>query len=89
LDIHEGSAFFRFDPCNKLPLIGRDFRPTATEVCAVTDSVPDFSHLARTDAGCISAVVEDFPDVLTPKLGLTHLLEHDIQLSDHKPRDTS
>jgi hypothetical protein len=40
LDMHEGSAFFRFDPCNKLPLIGRDFRPTATEVCTVTDSVP-------------------------------------------------
>jgi hypothetical protein len=43
LDMHEGSAFFRFDPCNKFPLIGCDFRPTATDVCAVTDSVPDFS----------------------------------------------
>jgi hypothetical protein len=51
----------------------------------VTDYVPDLSHLARTDAGCITAVVEDFPDVLTPKLGLTHLLEYDIQLADHTP----
>jgi hypothetical protein len=81
-DIHRVSAFFSFNPCNKLPLIGRDFRPTATEVCAVTDSVPDMSHLACTDAGCISAVVEDFPDVLTPKLRFPHLLEYDIQLAD-------
>jgi hypothetical protein len=53
LDMHEGSDFFRFEPCNKFPLIGRDFRPTATEVCTVNDSVPDLSHLARMDAGCI------------------------------------
>jgi hypothetical protein len=85
LDMHEGSAFFRFDPCNKFPLIGHDFRPTATEVCAVTDPVPNLSHLARTDPDRISAVIEDFPDVLTPKLGLTHLLEYDIQLADSTP----
>jgi hypothetical protein len=83
--MHEGSASFRFDPCNKFLLIGRDFRPTATEVCAVTDPVPDLSHLARIDADCVARVIENFPDVLTPKLGLTHLLEYDIQLADPTP----
>jgi hypothetical protein len=43
------------------------------------------SHFNRTEADCISAVIEDFPDVLTPKLGLTHLFEYDIQLADPTP----
>jgi hypothetical protein len=41
--------------------------------------------LARTDADYISAVIQDFPDVLTPKLRLTRLLEYDIQLADPTP----
>jgi hypothetical protein len=36
----------------------------------------------------VSEVIDEFPDVLTSKLGLTTLLEYDIELLDHSPVKT-
>lgn len=46
-------------------------------------SWPDLSHLTDILPDRISAVVDDFPKVVTSKLGLIALLEHDIKLLDH------
>jgi hypothetical protein len=43
-------------------------------------TVPDLSHLAPPLVTSVSQVIDEFPDVLTPRLGLTTLLEYDIEL---------
>jgi hypothetical protein len=42
-------------------------------------------HLTPTQSERLRVVVHKYPDVLTPKLGLTHLIQYDIQLKDKTP----
>jgi hypothetical protein len=85
LDVREGFVFFRFDPFNKLPLVGRTLDSKSDRVCATVKSGPDLSHLTSPLSDHVAAIIGEFPDVLTPRLGLTKLLEYDIQLLDHTP----
>jgi hypothetical protein len=52
---------------------------------ASAENGPDRSHLADPLSERVSAVTDEFPDVLTPKLGLATFLEYDIELLDHTP----
>jgi hypothetical protein len=78
-----GFAFFRFDPTNKLSLVGRRSASDLPKICLSAENGPDLSHLAGPLSERVSAVIDEFPDVLTPRLGLTTLLEYDIELLDH------
>ena len=44
----------------------------------------ELSHLQSTDRMRIQKLIKEFSTVLTPKLGLTKLIEYKINLSDHK-----
>jgi hypothetical protein len=46
---------------------------------------PDLCHLPDGQRQRLRQVIASFPEVLTDKLGLTHLLEYHIQLKDNKP----
>jgi hypothetical protein len=85
MDIREGFAFFRFDPTNKLPLVRRNHVPDPPSVFAAADDRPDLSHLAHLSRDSVLNIIDEFADVLTPRLGLTTLLQYDIELLDHSP----
>jgi hypothetical protein len=85
IDLYKGCAFFRFDPDNRLPLIGRASPLDSPSVCASMQTVADLSHLAPPLVVSVLQVIEEFPDVLMPRLGLTTLLEYDIELLDNVP----
>jgi hypothetical protein len=50
-----------------------------------TEGHPDLSHLTQSLVNSVLEVIDEFPDVLTPKLGLTTLLEYDIELLGNVP----
>jgi hypothetical protein len=85
IDLYQGSDFFRFDPDNKLPLIGRASALDSPSICTSTQTGPDLSHLTPPLVNSVLEVIDEFPDVLTPRLGPTTLLEYDIELLDNVP----
>jgi hypothetical protein len=85
MDICGGFAYFRFDPVNKLPLIRRRVNPHVPRICASAEIGPDLSHLTPPLSDSLLQVINQFTNVLTPKLGLTTLLEFDIELLDLSP----
>jgi hypothetical protein len=56
-DLHQGFAFFRFDPDNKLPLIGRTPALDSPCVCMSTETCPDLSHLTQSSANSVLEVI--------------------------------
>jgi hypothetical protein len=85
MDLREGLSSFRFDPTNKLPLVGCKIPADFGSACTTQTTSPNLSHLYGPLFHQISAIIAEFSDVLTSKLGLTRLLEYDIQLSDSTP----
>ena len=43
---------------------------------------PDLSHLAPDQRADIAQLIREFPDVLSTKLGLTHLIKYEIKVTD-------
>jgi hypothetical protein len=85
MDICDGFAYFKFNSVNKLSLISRQVNPHVPRICASANIGPDFSHLNPSLSESLLQVINQFTDVLTPKLGLTILLEYDIELPDLSP----
>jgi hypothetical protein len=50
-----------------------------------TEIGPDLSHLLGEQRGRLREVIARFPEVLTSRLRLTHLLEYNIRLTNTKP----
>lgn len=46
------------------------------------DQPETLGHLSHSEKRAIQELYEIFPEVLTPKLGLTHLIKYEIQLTD-------
>jgi hypothetical protein len=84
MDICDGFAYFKFDPVNKLS-ISHQVNPPVPRICASANIGPDLSHLTPLLSELLLQVINQFTDVLTPKLGLTTLLEYDIELLDLSP----
>jgi hypothetical protein len=78
-------SFFRFDPANKLLLGDCEMPAEFGSACTTEIISPDLSHLSGSQFYKISDIIAEFSDVLTSKLGLTRILEYDIQLSNCTP----
>jgi hypothetical protein len=74
-----------FDPTNKLPSVGRKFPAGVGSVSTTEHSSPSLSHLFGHQLYQVSAITEEFSDILTTTVGLTRLLKYDIQFSDRTP----
>jgi hypothetical protein len=61
IDLHQGFAFFRFDPDNKLSLIGPTPALDSPSVCMSTETCPDLSHLTQSSANSVLEVINEFP----------------------------
>jgi hypothetical protein len=88
LDMRELRFHFCFAPETSIPfhsLLVCDFALQAViEQQASTNACRDLSHLPDGQRQRLRQVIASFPEVLTDKLGLTHLLEYHIQVKDNK-----
>jgi hypothetical protein len=84
-DLYQGCAFSGLIQINTLPLIGRASPLDSPTVCASMQTVANLSHLALLLVNSVLQVIDEFPDVLTPILGLTTLFECDIESLDNVP----
>jgi hypothetical protein len=89
LDVPKCRCHFDFAPDNHVPFSGSQLSNFALQ--AVTQQVElargvfELQHLPSAQRRRLLAVIDRYPDVLCDKLGLTHLLEYQIRLTDTKP----
>ena len=56
------------------------------DVTAVVESATEkFPHLSEGQSQILKEVIDKYSDVLTDRLGLTHVIEHEIELVDKNP----
>lgn len=89
LDLGSQRAWFKFNRKVVVPLWGRchDSLPVGELHCE-DEAQPEkdnLSHLPTEQAEHIRKICSRFPEVLTAKLGVTHLLEYEIRLNDSRP----
>jgi hypothetical protein len=93
LDMAGSCLYFRFSPETKIPfqsVLFSDFSlQTVIQEKQQGNACPELIHLAGEQRRRMEEVVDRFPDVLTNRLGLTHLLEYHIRLKDDKPVKSS
>jgi len=87
LDLGRGQCFFRF--ARRVSIVFVDEVSNglaAVEPETASEAVVDpLGHLTPAEAEGIKALCARFPEVLTPKLGVTNLLEYEIRLTDTRP----
>jgi hypothetical protein len=88
-----GCLYFRFSPETKIPfqsVLFSDFSlQTAIQEKHQGNACPELTHPAGEQRRRMEEVVDRFPDMLTNRLGLTHLLEYHIRLKNDKPVKSS
>lgn len=86
LDLAHSECRFSFNRRVSVPFVGsRGKNHDALEVkCENDDLVDPLGHLPAEQKQQFSSLCEKYKDVLTDKLGLTHLLEYEIRLKDTK-----
>ena len=82
LDVHGHQCYFKFNRGVVIPFLGYQGAKEGIQEIACPDSSRD--HLTRSQKKALDQLCEQFPTVLTPTLGLTHLLEYKIRLTDSK-----
>ena len=62
----------------------RDRESTGSSTTHIVHHESELSHLESGDRLRMQKLIKEFSTVLTPKLGLTNLIEYKINLNDHK-----
>ena len=78
--------FFRFDRTRKYHFDSESSNDVNCETSTIQSEHQEssLSHLKGNERLRIQKLIREFSTVLTPKLGLTHLIEYKINLSDNK-----
>ena len=82
LDIHGHQCYFKFNRGVVIPFLGYQGAREGIQEIECPDSSRD--HLTQSQLRALNQLCDQFPTVLTPALGLTHLLEYKIRLTDSK-----
>ena len=85
LELGSGRCYFAFSPSIYINFI----KDAGQTFCSQTNSLP--SRLPHVQMGQLSSgqketlesLMNQYPDVLNEKLGLTHIMQYDIQLLEH------
>ena len=87
LDFVGSSAHFAFAPQKVIRLVQRKGAVSCFQTGALTDKLSNVmcGKLNVSQKHRLDTLIQGYPDVLTSKLGLTILLEYEIQLVDNKP----
>ena len=80
LDIQAHHCYFKFNREVVIPFLGYQGANGGIQEVVCPDSERD--HLTPSQKHALDHLCEQFPTVLTPNLGLTHLLEYKIRLTD-------
>ena len=86
LDIHEQKYYFRFDRTRKYNFDCKtdEQESIRSSTAHIVHQESELSHLGNRDRLRMQKLIKEFSTVLTPKLGLTKLIEYKINLSDQK-----
>lgn len=84
LHLYADEYYFKFnrDQRYKFVTAVNENRTPPTTISRVEQKEHPLGHLQETDKKCIMKIIQEFPTVLTSKLGLTHLIEYKITLND-------
>jgi len=87
LDLAKSRVYFGFAPQKFIKLIQQNGEVSGQQTVRLSNKVSNVvcGKLDPSQEAKLQRLVRQFSDVLTSKLGLTHLLEYDIQLLDNKP----
>ncbi len=85
LDLGHGQCFFRFARRVLVPFSGGGTCSAATVEAKEVPKPNPLGHLSASEAAALKELCARFPGVLTPKLGVTKLLEYEIRLTDTRP----
>jgi len=87
LDFGGSSAHFAFAPQKVIRLVQRKGAVSCYKTGALTDKLSNVmcGKLNVSQKHRLDMLIQEYPDVLTSKLGLIDLLEYEIQLVDNKP----
>lgn len=88
LDVHGGCCFFKFNRRTLIPFSGTNAGSHGvSEIdCENGQNKEDpLAHLPPDQREAIQEMCARYPDVLTPELGVTNLLEYEIRLTDNSP----
>lgn len=83
LDFAAGTFHFKFSPNEVISLCSCSHGSAVSSILG--DEKFDVGHLSGERAKRLLSVLEQFPDVLSNKLGVTNVLEYTIRLSDGVP----
>ena len=86
LDIHDKKYYFGFDRTQKYSFDceTNNSKNNGTAATHLEHHESELTHLESKDRLKIQKLINEFATVLTPKLGLTNLIEYKINLSDNK-----
>jgi hypothetical protein len=87
LDLAKQRCFFGFFPGEYIPLMkgGPNTEGRVNNVLVVGKTTFQCGKLEPNEKERLEGLISKYPDVLTAKLGLTHVLKYDIQLIDKTP----
>jgi hypothetical protein len=87
LDLGRSLAYFRFAPNVHIKLVGSGKRAFCARTYSSSDRLPHIQCgiLSVNQRRKLERLVKQYPDVLTSNLGLTNVLEYEIQLLDKTP----
>jgi hypothetical protein len=87
LDLARSRAYFAFAPDKHLPFVKGKGDFACAQTTSSASSLPHVvgGNLSPGQKGRLNKLILQYPDVLTAKLGLTHLLQYEIQLLEDTP----
>ena len=87
LDLGQSCCYFRFAPKRKIGFMKRKKSQSAVNRSPLEcrSAEVQCGKVAKCQLEKLQRLIRQYPDVLTPKLGLTNVLEYDIQLLDPTP----
>jgi hypothetical protein len=87
LDFSRGRLHFGFAPREYVRFLKDEGRPVCLQVKDTHGSLSKIKcgEMSVEQKDRLEKIISQYPEVLTEELGLTHLLEYEIQLLDHTP----
>ena len=87
LDLGSARCHFRFSPAVYISFISGTGRLPCSQTIPLSTRLPHIQggKLSKCQREKLEQLIHQYPDVLTAKLGLTNILEYEIQLLDQTP----
>jgi hypothetical protein len=87
LELVNTRCYFDFAPRVRIPFCGGARYSSCASTRSLSQSLPQIQmgHLSASQRNKLENLVKEYPDVLNERLGLTNLIEYDIQLLENTP----